>query len=81
MSLNSSYRLKRDNEQELLFRGRAYLRAIKAFYMRNRQYPRALGELGGKGQQTQFIRQLYKDPMTGGDFKLILSPDGKIIGV
>jgi type II secretory pathway pseudopilin PulG len=83
LELAVSYRLKRDKEEELLFRGRAYLKAIQAFYAQNQQYPRRLDELAGDRQSAkrQYIRQLYKDPMTGGDFKTILTPEGTVAGV
>ncbi|MGO9171673.1 MAG: hypothetical protein ACLP7P_06875 [Rhodomicrobium sp.] len=78
-----SYRLRREKEEELLFRGQAYTRAIKAFYAKNQRYPRRLDELAGDPQSSKrkFIRQLYKDPMTGGDFKTIQTLDGTVSGV
>ncbi len=83
LELAASYRLKRDKEEELLFRGRAYMKAIQAFYAKNRRYPQRLDELARDGQSAKrrFIRQLYKDPMTRGDFKLIRSSGGAITGV
>jgi hypothetical protein len=82
----SSYRVKRDKEEELLFRGRAYMEAIRAFSAAeatDRRYPRKLEELVSDPRRPgrRFIRQLYKDPMTGTDFTVILSPDGTIAGV
>ena len=78
-----SYRMKRDKEAELLFRGLAYKRAIKEFFLKNKRYPRALAELANDRDPSKirFIRQLYKDPMTGGDFRPILLPEGAITGV
>ena len=83
LELAESYRLKRDKEEELLFRGRAYIRAIQTFYKKNNRYPRDLAELiDDKGpERRRFIRQLYKDPVTGGDFNPILGPEGTVIGV
>ena len=83
LDLAQSYRLKRDKETELLFRGLAYKRAIKAFYSKNSRYPRQLNELADDrdSSKPRFIRQLYKDPVTGGDFKLILGSEGAIMGV
>jgi|SRR5271157_1305948 len=83
LDLAQSYRLKRDKEAELLFRGLAYKRAIKEFYSKNNRYPRHLKELADDRDSSKhrFMRQLYKDPMTGGDFKLILGPEGLIMGV
>ena len=83
LDLAQNYRLKRDKEVELLFRGLAYKRAIKAFYSKNSRYPRQLKELADDrdSSKLRFMRQLYKDPVTGGDFKLILAPEGAIMGV
>jgi hypothetical protein len=83
LDVSQSYRLKRDQEAELLFRGLAYKRAIKAFYSRNSHYPRHLKELADDrdSSKPRFMRQLYKDPVTGGDFKLILGSEGAIMGV
>ncbi len=83
LDLAQSYRLRRDQEAELLFRGLAYKHAISAFYSRNSRYPRQLKELtDDRGSlEPPFMRQLYKDPVTGGDFRLILGSEGAIIGV
>ena len=86
LELSQSYRVKRDKEDELMFRGLEYLRAIRAFQAAptiEKRYPRKLGELVSdprmKGRR--FIRQLYKDPITGRDFDLIMTPEGTISGV
>lgn len=83
LDVAQSYRLKRDKEAELLFRGLAYKRAIKAFHSKNSRYPRQLKELADDrdSSKPRFMRQLYKDPVTGNDFKLILGSEGAIIGV
>jgi hypothetical protein len=83
LDLAQSYRLKRDKEAELLFRGLAYKRAIKAYYSKNSRYPRQLKELADDrdSSKPRFMRQLYKDPVTGGDFKLVLGSEGSIMGV
>ena len=83
LELAESYRLRRDKEEELLFRGREYARAIKAFSKKNNRYPRELAELMDEKspQKRRFIRQLYKDPITGKDFNPVLTPEGMVIGV
>lgn len=83
LELAQSYRVKRDKEEELLFRGHAYMRAIKAYYSKNNRYPRELKDLANDrdSSKPRFIRQLYKDPMTGRDFKPILGPEHVITGV
>lgn len=52
---------KRDREQELLFRGKQYARAIGLFQRRYGRYPNTLKELFENNPRT--IRQLWKDPM------------------
>ena len=86
LELTQNYRVKRDKEEELLFRGLAYMKAIQAFYAADeteKRYPRKLEELisDPRAPGRRFIRQLYKDPITGGDFHSIQSPDGAIVGV
>jgi hypothetical protein len=86
LELSSSYRLKRDNEEELLFRGLAYVSALSQFRSAKSnggRFPRTLSQLYGDPSigGSRFIRQLYRDPVTGGDFKAIRAADGAIIGV
>ncbi|MGO9486996.1 MAG: hypothetical protein ACLPX9_20900 [Rhodomicrobium sp.] len=81
-----SYRLKRDKEEELLFRGLEYqkaIRAFEAFGSTEKRYPRNLDELVSdpRSNGRRFIRQLYKDPITGRDFEPIVTPAGTISGV
>ncbi len=83
---SQSYRQKRNNEEELLFRGLAYLKALKEFETAStteKRFPRKLDELisDPRTQGRRFIRQLYKDPMTGRDFDPIRTPEGTISGV
>jgi hypothetical protein len=83
LEISAGYGLRRDREEELLFRGRAYMRAIGAFYAQNKRYPRSLDELGGEEEPSKprYIRQRYKDPMTGRDFLPLQTEDGEITGV
>jgi type II secretory pathway pseudopilin PulG len=65
-----AFEIKRDREEELIHRGVEYSRAIRKFAKRTGRYPTRLEEL----QETsglRFIRRLYKDPITGGDFQLL----------
>ncbi len=83
LELAQSYQMKRDKEAELLFRGLAYKRAIKEFSAKNGRFPKQLKELADDkdSSKRRFIRQLYKDPMTGRDFQPILTKEGFIKGV
>ena len=52
--------IQRDLEEELIFRGKQYVRAIELFVKEKRIYPKDLEIL----ESEKFIRKLYKDPMT-----------------
>ena len=53
--------MRREREQELIFRGRQYARAIALFQRRYQRYPNTLKELYELRPRT--IRKLWKDPM------------------
>jgi hypothetical protein len=73
--------LERDREVESEHRAQEYVRAIQLFYRKNNRYPNSVDEMLGKSQggislggtstNVHFLRQQYKDPLTGGDYKLI----------
>lgn len=65
-----AFQIKRDREEELVHRGVQYTRAIRGYAKRTGRYPVRAEELLG-GPDQRFIRKLYKDPMTGGDFKFL----------
>jgi type II secretory pathway pseudopilin PulG len=65
-----SNRIQRENEEELIFRGRQYTEAVRLFKLRNGRAPMKLDELTQMGPgKPRCIRHLWKDPMT--------PPDGK----
>lgn len=78
-----SYMVRADKEQELLYRGLAYRSAIEAYYRAGNSYPKRLQDLlqDPRFHSKKYLRQLYNDPITQGDWKLILAPDGGIAGV
>lgn len=85
-SVPYQYRIKRDKEAELLFRGQAYMRAIESYYHAKKElkiYPKNLEDLlnDPRFAHKWHIRQLYTDPLTGEDWQLIRAPDGGIAGV
>jgi type II secretory pathway pseudopilin PulG len=65
-----AFQIRRDREEELVHRGVQYTRAIRAYAKRTGRYPVRTEELLG-GPDVRFIRKLYKDPITKGDFKLL----------
>ncbi len=57
-----STQIRREKEEELIFRGLQYAEAIRLFQTRFQRFPTTLGEL--VSVQPRCIRQLWKDPMT-----------------
>src|ERR1051325_12095566 len=67
---------KRQTEEELIFRGEEYARAIQKFYRKFGVYPPSVDALI-QTNGLRFLRRVYKDPITGKDFRTIsISPDG-----
>lgn len=64
--------VRREKEEELIFRGRQYVEAVRLYVLKNPgRYPSSLQELLDK----KCLRKLYRDPMTeSGDWNLILNP-------
>lgn len=81
--------LKREKEQELLFVGDQFRRAIKSYYehtpVQARRYPSTLEELlsDPRYPSTQrYLRKIYADPINGKtDWGLVKGPSGEILGV
>ena len=79
----------RSKEEQLLFAGNEFRRAIAQYYARNtkpnERYPRALEDLLADPNQpvlTRYLRRIYPDPFTGkADWGLVQTPDGRIMGV
>jgi len=69
-----TFEIRRDKEAEMIHRGVQYARAIRAFTRATSRYPLRLEELQSTNGQ-RFIRKLYKDPITGQDFRLLHPPD------
>ena len=55
---------QREKEEELVFRGQQYIRAIRLFQTRNRTFPASIDML----VQGRYLRKKYKDPITNDDF-------------
>lgn len=79
---------KREREIELLFRGMAIRRAIELYYRTSRagfsQYPRTLEDLvkdPGVPGIRRYLRKVYSDPITGGEWVLIRDGSNRIKGV
>jgi type II secretory pathway pseudopilin PulG len=84
-SLPLSRIMRNDKEQELLFRGQAYMQAIESYYRSvpgNPAYPRYLSDLEKDPRflRKTHIRQLYSEPVEG-EWRVLRNGDGGIIGV
>lgn len=80
--------VRAEREAELLFRGEAYVRAIRSYYQAGlvKTYPRSLEDLlhDPRYPNRRHIRELYADPINAGERRewvLLRAPDGGIAGV
>jgi hypothetical protein len=75
---------KREKEEEMIWRGKQYVRGIKLYYLKLRHFPTSLDDLTKPKVGTlRFMRQAYKDPMNkeDGTWRLIyVGPAGQLIG-
>jgi type II secretory pathway pseudopilin PulG len=69
-----AFQLRREREEELVHRGVQYSRAIRRYAKKTGRYPLTLQDLMGDGN-IRYIRRLYKDPLTGKDFRLLHQAD------
>ena len=58
---------QREKEEELVFRGQQYIRAIRLFQRRPRPCPTSVDML----VQGHYLRKKYKDPITNDDFEYL----------
>lgn len=80
---------QRDKEQELLYAGHAFRRAIGLYYERTpgavKQYPKQLEDLLEDKRQSalaRYLRKIYIDPLTASkEWGLVPGPGGTIMGV
>jgi type II secretory pathway pseudopilin PulG len=75
-----------EKESELIFRGQAYQAALRSYYESStgkKTYPQSLAYLlsDPRFPDKKHIRKLYKDPITGGEWKLYTASDNGITGV
>jgi len=59
------YQIKRVNEEQLIYIGEHYARAIRNFHLQHKRYPFKLKEL--IETQPRYLRKLYKDPITNSE--------------
>ena len=73
----------REREEEMIWRGNQYVRAVRAYYRKNGRFPTSIDDLVEKRTQIRYLRQRYKDPMNraDGSWRLIyVGPGGQLIG-
>jgi type II secretory pathway pseudopilin PulG len=66
--------IRRDQETELIRRGIQYRRAIRQFTKKTGRFPMKIEDLE-ETNGVRFLRRRYKDPITGGEFKLLHMSD------
>lgn len=75
---------RRQKEEEMIWRGNQYVRAVHLFFQKNGRYPQSLDELTKPNvANVHFLRKAYTEPMntTDGSWRLIyISPSGQLIG-
>ena len=75
---------RRQREEEAIWRGNQYVRAIRLYYHKTGHYPQSLDDLKKGMPELHFLRYAaYKDPMNGedGSWRLIyVNAAGQIIG-
>jgi type II secretory pathway pseudopilin PulG len=84
-----SHSRQREKEQELLFVGEQFRRAIGLYYERTpgavKRYPEKLQDLLEDKRyvtRQRYLRRLYVDPMTGKpEWGVVAAPDGGVMGI
>jgi hypothetical protein len=75
---------RREQEEEMIWRGKQYVHAIKLYYRKNGRFPTNIDDLiKPKNGSLRYLRQEYKDPMNKEDGKwrmIYVGPSGQLIG-
>src|SRR5580658_2303772 len=74
---------RRRIEQETIWRGNQYTRAIRLYYHKTGHYPQTLDDLVKGMPNLHFLRQAYKNPTNSGDGSwrfIYVNANGQIIG-
>src|SRR5262245_5065025 len=61
---------RREMEEELIFRGEEYTRAIQKYQRKFAVYPPSIDQLVSTNG-LRFLRKAYQDPITGKEFRII----------
>jgi type II secretory pathway pseudopilin PulG len=82
--------MRRDREEELLFRGKQIKTAIERFNKNNDKYGQGMGGVRGLDsllkdyrslETNRYLRKEWKDPISGKEWQLIKDPVKGVIGV
>jgi hypothetical protein len=75
---------RREREDETVWRGKQYVRAIRLYFQKNGRYPASLDDLTKPGlSNVHFLRRVYTDPMNRADGTwraIYMSPAGLLTG-
>jgi hypothetical protein len=75
---------RREKEQEAIWRGNQYVRAIRLFYQKNGRYPQSLEDLSKpSATRVHYLRKPYIEPLNSADgtWRLIyVTPSGQLVG-
>lgn len=73
---------QREKEEELIFRGEQYARAVRLYYRKYGRFPTELDDLVKINNNVRFLRKFYPDPMNpNGKWRLIrVGPAGQLLG-
>ena len=74
---------RRAREEETIWRGNQYVRAIRLYYHKTGRYPQNLDDLTKGLPELHFLRQAYKNPMDPGEGAwrfIYVNQAGQIIG-
>jgi type II secretory pathway pseudopilin PulG len=74
---------RREKEEETVWRGQQYERAIGLYYRKFAKYPTKIEDLTNQTNGVRFLRQAYADPMNkeDGSWRFIyVGPGGQLIG-
>ena len=74
---------RRAHEEETIWRGQQYVRAIRLYYHKTGKYPQTIDDLSKGLPELHFLRQPYKNPMDPGEGAwrfIYVNQAGQIIG-
>jgi hypothetical protein len=74
---------QREKEEELIWRGEQYVRAIRLYYRKYGRFPQSIEDLHKSRNQLRFLRKPYPELMNrkDGSWRLIyVAPGGQLIG-